>query len=58
MRPNVIIDMSTESKMKEFRPLDLGPMRPGKKPRLQTLRVLKIPGRRVIDVRQVNLALR
>ena len=47
-----------ESKMKEFRALNLGSMRLEKGRGLLTLRALKIPGRSVMDVRQVNLALR
>jgi hypothetical protein len=44
--------------MKEFRALNLGSMRLEKGRGLLTLRALKIPGRSVMDVRQVNLALR
>ncbi len=47
-----------ESRMKEFRPLNLGVMRLEKGRGLLTLRALKIPGRGVMDVRQVNLTLR
>ena len=47
-----------ESKMKEFRSLNLGPMRLEKGRGLLTLRALKIPGQSVMDVRQLNLTLR
>ncbi len=47
-----------ESKMKEFRPLNLGLMHLEKGRGLLTLRALKIPGRSVMDVRQVNLTLK
>ncbi len=47
-----------ESQMKEFRPLNLGAMRLERGRGLLTLRALKIPGQRVMDVRQVNLTLR
>jgi hypothetical protein len=47
-----------ESKMKEFRSLPLGTMRLEKGRGLLTLRALTIPGRTVMDVRQVNLTLR
>ena len=49
---------STESQMKDFRPLSLGVMRLEKGRGLLTLRPLKMPGRSVMDVRQVNLTLR
>jgi hypothetical protein len=44
--------------MKEFRPLNLGVMRLESGRGLLTLRALRIPGRSVMDVRQVNLTLR
>jgi arylsulfatase A-like enzyme len=47
-----------ESQMKEFRTLSLGAMRLGKGRGLLTLRALNIPGKSVMDVRQVNLTLR
>ncbi len=47
-----------ESRMKEFRPLNLGVMRLEKGRGLLTLRALEIPGRSAMDVRQVNLTLR
>lgn len=47
-----------ESKMKEFRSLNLGTMRLENGRGLLTLRALKIPGLNVMDVRQVNLTLR
>ncbi|MSU20074.1 MAG: N-acetylgalactosamine 6-sulfate sulfatase [Pedosphaera sp.] len=47
-----------ESRMKEFRPLGLGPMRLEKGHGLLTMRALKIPGQSVMDVRQLNLTLR
>jgi hypothetical protein len=47
-----------ESRMKEFRPLRLGTMTLQKGRGLLTLRALNIPGRNVMDVRQVNLTLR
>ena len=47
-----------ESKMKEFRPLNLGMIRLEKGRGLLTLRALKIPGQGVMDVRQLNLTLR
>jgi len=46
-----------ESRMKEFRALKLGTMRLEKGRGLLTLRALEIPGRSVMDVRQVNLTL-
>jgi hypothetical protein len=49
---------TVESKMKEFRPLNLGTMRLEKGRGLLTLRAQKIPGRSVMDVRQLNLTLR
>jgi len=47
-----------ESRMKEFRPLQLGVARLEKGRGLLTLRALEIPGRSVMDVRQINLILR
>jgi hypothetical protein len=47
-----------ESQMKEFRTLNLGVMRLEKGRGLLTLRALDIPGKNVMDVRQVNLTLR
>ena len=47
-----------ESKMKEFRPLNLGSFTLSKGRGLLTLRALKIPGRSVMDVRQINLTLK
>ncbi len=47
-----------ESQMKEFRTLILGAMRLGEGRGLLTLRALNIPGKTVMDVRQVNLTLR
>ena len=47
-----------ESQMKEFRTLSLGAMRLGEGRGLLTLRALNIPGKSVMDVRQVNLTLR
>ena len=47
-----------ESQMKEFRGLNLGVLRLEKGRGLLTLRATKIPGRNVMDVRQVNLTLR
>ena len=46
-----------ESKMKEFRALNLGTMRLEKSRGLLTLRALKIPRQSVMDMRQVNLTL-
>ena len=46
-----------ESKMKEFRPLNLGTMRLEKGRGLLTLKALEIPGKTVMDVRAVNLTL-
>ena len=46
-----------ESRMKEFRPLNLGVMRLEKGRGLLTLRALEIPGQIVMDVRQVTLTL-
>ncbi len=46
-----------ESKMKEFRPLRLRTIRLEKGRGLLTLRATKIPGARVMDVRQINLTL-
>jgi len=47
-----------ESRMKEFRPLQLGAMTLEKGRGLLTLRALSIPGRSVMDLRQLNLTLR
>jgi len=47
-----------ESQMKEFRALALGPIRLQKGRGLLTLRAMEIPGKRVMDVRQINLTLR
>jgi len=47
-----------ESRMKEFRPLALGTMRLEKGRGLLTLRAREIPGKNVMDVRQINLTLR
>ena len=47
-----------ESTMKEFRPLALGTMRLEKGRGPLTLRALEIPGKQVMDVRQVTLTLR
>ncbi|MBI4622272.1 MAG: sulfatase-like hydrolase/transferase [Verrucomicrobia bacterium] len=47
-----------ESQMKEFRPLNLGPMRLEKGRGLMTLRAPQIAGQSVMDVRQINLTLR
>jgi hypothetical protein len=47
-----------ESKMKEFRPFRLGVITLAAARGLLTLRALKIPGRTVMEVRQVNLTLR
>ena len=47
-----------ESQMKEFRPLALGAIRLEKCRGLLTLRARTIPGRSVMDVRQINLTLR
>ena len=44
--------------MKEFRPLALGAIRLEKGRGLLTLRARTIPGRSVMDVRQINLTLR
>jgi arylsulfatase A-like enzyme len=49
---------AAESKMKEFRALPLGAMHLEKGRGLLTLRALTIPGRSVMEVRQVNLTLR
>ena len=46
-----------ESPMKEFRPLDLGLMALPAGRGLLTLRALEVPGRSVMDVRQINLTL-
>ena len=46
-----------ESKMKEFRALNLGRMRLEEGRGLLTLRALEIPGRSVMDVRQLNFTL-
>jgi hypothetical protein len=47
-----------ESKMKEFRALNLGPAKLSKGRGLLTLRALKIPGQNVMDLRQLNVTLR
>ncbi len=47
-----------ESQMKEFRPFKLGEMKLEKGRGLLTLRALKIPGKSVMDVRQINLTLK
>ena len=47
-----------ESQMKEFRALGLGVIRLENGRGLLTLRALKVPGRGVMDVRQINLTLR
>ncbi len=47
-----------ESKMKEFRPLRLGPLRLEKGRGLLTLRALEIPGQSVMEVRAIYLTLR
>ena len=47
-----------ESKMKEFRPLNLGTIRLEKGRGLLTLRAPQIAGATVMDVRQINLTLR
>ncbi len=47
-----------ESKMKEFHPLRLGVMRLEKGRGLLTLHALEIPGKSVMDFRQLNLTLR
>ncbi len=47
-----------ESQMKEFRPLNLGPMRLEKGRGLLTLRASQIAGQSVMDVRQINLTLK
>ena len=46
-----------ESKMKEFRPLQFGTMKLERGRGLLTLRALEMPGKSVMDVRQVNLTL-
>lgn len=46
-----------ESRMKEFRPLRLGRIRLEAGRGLLTLRALEVPGRSVMDLRQVNLTL-
>ena len=46
-----------ESKMKEFRTLNLGVMHLEKGREPLTLRALEIPGKTVMDVRQINLIL-
>jgi len=48
---------SGESRMKEFRPLKLGMMRLEQGRGILTLRALDILGRKVMDVRQINLTL-
>jgi arylsulfatase A-like enzyme len=47
-----------ESRMKEFRPLKLGVVRLEQGRGLLALRAVDIPGRSVMDVRQINLILR
>jgi arylsulfatase A-like enzyme len=47
-----------ESQMKEFRALSLGTIRLPKGRGLLTLRALEIPGKSVMDMRQLNLTLR
>lgn len=47
-----------ESQMKEFHPLNLGTMKLEKGRGLLTLRATDVPGKSVMDVRQVNLTLR
>jgi len=47
-----------ESRMKEFRPLDLGTLRLEKGRGLLTLRALEIPGQSVMDVRMITLTLK
>jgi arylsulfatase A-like enzyme len=47
-----------ESQMKEFRALNLGTIRLPKGRGLLTLRALEIPGKSVMDMRQLNLTLR
>jgi hypothetical protein len=47
-----------ESQMKEFRALALGAMRLEKSRGMLTLRAREIPGKSVMDVRQINLTLR
>ena len=47
-----------ESQMKEFRPLALGTIRLEKGRGILTLRAKDIPGKSVMDVRQINLTLR
>jgi len=49
---------AVESQMKEFRSLSLGVMRLEKGRGLLSLRAVKIPGKSVMDVRQINLTLR
>jgi arylsulfatase A-like enzyme len=49
---------AAESKMKEFRPLDLGTMHLEKARGELILRALEIPGKSVMDVRQINLTLK
>ena len=49
---------AVESQMKEFHPLALGAIRLEKGRGLLTLRAKTIPGRSVMDVRQINLTLR
>ena len=46
-----------ESRMKEFRPLELGVIQLDKGRGLLTLRALEIPGKAVMDVRQIHLTL-
>jgi arylsulfatase A-like enzyme len=47
-----------ESKMKEFRPLTMGPIHLEEGRGSLTLRAQKIPGRTVMDLRQINLTLK
>ena len=48
---------SGESKMKEFRPLNMGKIHLEKGRGVLTLKALEIPGKSVMDVRAVNLTL-
>jgi len=48
---------AAESPMKEFRPLNLGTLRLEKGRGAITLRALKVPGKSVMDVRQISLTL-
>jgi hypothetical protein len=49
---------AAESKMKEFRPLNLGTIHLEKGRGLLTLKALEIPGKSVMEVRAVNLTLK